>query len=90
MNKLETLKQMYEPIGDSKNETVTYLLAQLEKCREALEFYGSEENWKGPGAPFNEDVSRKMIIVATDTEGNNWLGGKKARACLKDVFGGGE
>lgn len=50
--------------------------------RYALEYYANPANWYGPGAPFNEDKTRKMIIASLDTEGFNWLGGKTARHAI--------
>ncbi len=65
------------------------VLKEVGELVEALEFYASEKNWFGPGAPFNEDKTQKMIIASVDTEGNNWLGGRTARKALAK-FGGGK
>lgn len=54
-----------------------------EDLARALYYYASDKNWYGPGAPFNEDKTRKMIIASVDTEGENWLGGRTARLALK-------
>jgi hypothetical protein len=70
----------------SKNETahqqeIKRLKESMSIAMGALDYYASEENWY----PVNKIWEHKMVIGSTDTEGENWVGGRRAREALAQL-----
>ncbi len=71
-------------LGPDDSETVDLIalynavLADNKKLKGALQFYADEKNWY----PVNGDTKTMMVIASIDTEGHNWVGGRRARIAL--------
>ena len=59
---------------------INKLQTQNSKLKECVEFYANKDNWY-----INDADGFKMIIASRDTEGSEWVGGKRARQCLKEL-----
>mgnify|MGYP001282079659 CR=1 FL=1 len=60
------------------------LKQKLEVAKKALRFYGELKNWYNVNSQENSPIL-KMVIASIDTEGAEWIGGKRARQALKEI-----